>query len=99
MTTVGKIRNLRWYIGALLFFATVINYVDRQALSIAVPVLRDEFRLSNTDYSRIVFAFLLAYTIMQVIAGKLIDRVGTRIGFSLFVIWWSVAAILHALAT
>src|SRR4051794_36075408 len=91
-------KKIRWRIGALLFLATVINYVDRQALSIAVPVVRDELGLSNTDYSRIVFAFLLAYTIMQMVSGRLIDRLGTRVGCAIFIAWWSVAAMLHALA-
>ena len=90
--------RLRWKIAFLLFSATVINYVDRQALSIAVPVLRDELGLSNTDYSRIVFAFLLAYTIMQSVSGRVMDRLGTRIGFAIFIAWWSAAAMLHGLA-
>jgi ACS family hexuronate transporter-like MFS transporter len=91
-----KTKRLRWWIGTLLFLATLINYVDRQTLSVAIPVIRDEFGLSNTDYSRIVFWFLLAYTIMQVVSGKVIDLLGTRKGFSVFICWWSVAAMLHA---
>jgi ACS family hexuronate transporter-like MFS transporter len=75
----------RWGVAALLFLATVINYIDRQTLSVLAPVLRDEFQMTNTDYSRVVFAFLLAYLIMQS-------------GFSLTITWWSVAAMLHALA-
>ena len=62
--------RLRWWIATLLFLATVINYVDRQTLSVLAPVLRDEFHLSNTDYSRILFAFLLAYMIMQSGSGR-----------------------------
>ena len=81
---------------ALAFFATVINYLDRQAFSVAAPVLREEFHLSNVAYSRIVFAFLLAYTIMNGVSGVLIDRVGTRAGYALCMAWWSAAAILHA---
>jgi len=93
-----KIRKLRWYIVTLLFLVTVINYIHRQTLSVAVPLIRDQYGLSNMDYSRMVFAFMLAYTIMQVISGKLIDRLGTRIGFTLIIVWWSVAAMLHAAA-
>lgn len=93
-----QIRHLRWWIAGLLFLATVINYVDRQTLSVLAPVLREQFRMSNTDYSRIVFAFLLAYTFMQSGSGRLMDWLGTRRGFSLTIAWWSVAAMLHARA-
>jgi MFS transporter, ACS family, hexuronate transporter len=90
--------RLRWFIVSLLFLATVINYVDRQTLSVLAPMLRDQFHMSNTDYSRIVFAFLLAYMIMQSGSGRLMDRLGTRAGMALTVGWWSVAAMLHAAA-
>ena len=83
---------------ALVFWATVINYLDRQTLSVAAPVLRDQFHLSNTDYSRILFAFLLAYTIMNGLSGPIIDRLGTRIGYAACMAWWSAAALLHGLA-
>jgi ACS family hexuronate transporter-like MFS transporter len=89
---------LRWFIVSLLFLATVINYVDRQTLSVLAPMLRDQFHMSNTDYSRIVFAFLLAYMIMQSGSGRLMDWLGTRTGMALTVAWWSVAAMLHAAA-
>src|SRR6476661_4702631 len=81
---------------ALVFLATVINYLDRQTLSVAAPVLREQFHMSNVEYSRVVFAFLLAYTIMNGVSGPLIDRLGTRLGYGLCVAWWSVAAALHA---
>ncbi len=84
---------------ALAFWATVINYLDRQTLSVAAPTLREQFHLSNVDYSRVLFCFLLAYTIMNGISGPLIDRLGTRLGYGLCVAWWSVSAALHALAT
>ena len=89
----------RWWMIALVFGATVINYLDRQALSVAAPVLREEFSMSNVEYSRVVFGFLLAYTISNGLSGPLIDRLGTRLGFALCVAWWSVAALLHALVT
>jgi len=82
----------------LAFWATVINYLDRQTLSVAAPVLRDQFHMSNVDYSRVLFAFLLAYTVMNGVSGPLIDRLGTRLGYGLCMAWWSAAAILHALA-
>jgi ACS family hexuronate transporter-like MFS transporter len=93
-----KVQNLRWYIITLVFLVTGINYVHRQTLSVAIPVIRDQYGLSNTDYARIVFMFMLAYTVMQMISGKLIDRFGTRMGFTLIFSWWSVAVMLHATA-
>ncbi len=78
------------------FWATVINYMDRQTLSVAAPVLREQFHMSNTEYSRVVFAFMLAYTIMNGVSGPLIDRLGTRLGYALSIGWWSAAAVLHA---
>jgi len=83
---------------SLAFWATVINYLDRQTLSVAAPVLRDQFHMSNTDYSRVLFAFLLAYTIMNGVSGPLIDRLGTRLGYGLCIAWWSAAALPHAAA-
>ncbi len=88
----------RWLMISLVFLATVINYMDRQTLSVAAPVLREQFRMSNVEYSRIVFAFMLAYTIMNGISGPLVDRLGTRLGYALCMAWWSVSAILHMLA-
>lgn len=84
---------------SLVFWATVVNYLDRQALSVAAPVLREQFHMSNVEYSRVVFAFLFAYTIMNGVSGPMIDRLGTRLGYALCIAWWSVAAILHAFAT
>ncbi len=88
----------RWLMISLAFWATVINYLDRQTLSVAAPVLREQFHMSNVDYSRVVFAFLLAYTIMNGVSGPLIDRLGTRLGYALCIAWWSGAAVLHAFA-
>lgn len=89
----------RWWMISLVFWATVINYLDRQTLSVAAPVLREEFGMSNVDYSRVVFAFMLAYTVMNGVSGPLIDRLGTRLGFSICIAWWSASAMLHAFAT
>jgi ACS family hexuronate transporter-like MFS transporter len=82
----------------LVFAATVVNYLDRQTLSVAAPVLREQFHMSDTGYSRVVSAFLLAYTVMNGVSGSLIDRPGTRVGYALCMVWWSLASILHALA-
>ncbi len=84
---------------ALVFLATVINYLDRQTLSVVAPVLREEFHMSNVTYSRVVSAFMLAYTISNGFSGTIIDKLGTRAGYALCIAWWSVAAILHAFAT
>lgn len=83
----------------LVFLATFINYLDRQTLSVLAPTLREEFGMTNVTYSRVTFAFLLAYTIANGISGPLIDRLGTRLGYALMMIWWSSAAMMHALAS
>jgi len=82
----------------MAFVATAITYMERQALSVVVPVLMDQFQMSGVAYSRVIFAFMLAYTIMNSVSGPLIDLLGTRAGFALTTAWWSVAAMLQALA-
>ncbi len=92
-----KIPHLRWYIAALLFTATVINYVDRQALSILAPVLTKELGLSAIQYADILQAFLYAYTVMYLVSGVIVDRWGTRIAMASFMTWWSISNMLHCL--
>ena len=82
---------------SLVFLATAIIYVDRQALSIVAPILIDLYHMSNVTYSRIVFAFMVAYTLMNGVSGPLIDRLGTRRGYALTTLWWSISAALHAI--
>ena len=94
-----KIPHLRWYIAALLFLATVINYVDRPALSVVAPVLTKELRLTPISYANILQAFLWAYTVMYVVSGVIVDRWGTRLGLGAFMVWWSVANMLHGFVT
>ena len=89
---------LRWRMIGLAFWATAINYLDRQTLSVAAPLLAEKFHMSDVAYSRVTSAFLLAYTIMNGVSGPLIDRLGTRLGYGLCVAWWSVSAMLHSLA-
>ncbi|PYP40137.1 MAG: MFS transporter [Gemmatimonadetes bacterium] len=89
----------RWWIGGLLFASTVINYVDRQTLSVLAPHLKTEFHWSNADFAWIIIAFRLAYTVMQAVSGRLLDRFGTRGGLSLAVLWYSAAAMLTSAAT
>ena len=86
------IRNLRWWIGGLLFASTVINYIDRQTLSVLAPFLKEEYHWTNTDFATILIAFRIAYTIMQGVSGRVIDRLGTRRGLSLSVAFYSIVA-------
>lgn len=88
----------RWVICALLFFATTINYIDRQIIGILKPELTRQFGWSEVDYGDIVFAFQLAYALGYAFSGRLVDRVGVRVGYALAVGLWSVAAGMHALA-
>ena len=92
------IKNYRWIILALLFFATSINYLDRQIIGLLKPILEKEFSWTETDFSHIVMAFTAAYAIGLLISGGLIDKVGTKIGYSVTVIIWSTAAMFHAIA-
>ena len=93
-----KIRGLRWWIIGLVFLATVINYIDRQTIAILSTVIRADLHLSNEHYALINAWFLLAYTLSQSLSGKLYDRVGTRRGFSISIIVWSLAAMATSLA-
>ncbi len=86
----------RWVICALLFFAATINYVDRQVISILKPTLQAEFGWSEIDYSDIVFAFQLAYAIGLLISGRIMDRIGAKLGFAIAIVLWSLAAMAHA---
>jgi ACS family hexuronate transporter-like MFS transporter len=92
------INSLRWWIGGILFVSTVINYIDRQTLSILAPYLKQEYHWTNTDYANIAIAFRLAYTIGQTVCGRLMDRVGTRRGLTISVTWYSIVSILTSLA-
>jgi ACS family hexuronate transporter-like MFS transporter len=96
-TVNTRIGRYRWVICGLLFFATTINYVDRLVFSILGPELQKTFHWTNKDYTDIVFWFEVAYAIGLLTAGRLLDRIGTRIGYALSLIFWSFAAILHAL--
>lgn len=93
------IRHLRWYIGGLLFLSTVINYIDRQTLSVLAPYLKTEYQWSNSDFAWVLIAFRVAYALGQTVAGRVVDRLGTRRGLSLAVLWYSVAAMATSLAT
>jgi ACS family hexuronate transporter-like MFS transporter len=92
------ISNLRWWIGGLLFASTVINYLDRQTLSVLAPYLKTQYQWNNQNFALIVIAFRVAYSVGQTVAGRLIDRIGTRKGLTITVIWYSIAAMLTSLA-
>lgn len=82
----------------MICLLTIINYIDRMTLSVLAPTIMAEFKMTNVDYSRVVTTFLLAYTISQSFSGKVLDRVGTRVGFMIFVSTWTIASMLHATA-
>jgi ACS family hexuronate transporter-like MFS transporter len=92
------IPSLRWWIGLLLFASTVINYIDRQTLSLLAPYLKLDYHWTNTDYANIIIAFRVAYSIGQTVCGRWMDRVGTRRGLTLSVTWYSIVAMLTSLA-
>ncbi len=95
----SKIKHLRWYICGLLFFAATINYIDRQVIGILKPTLVAEFGWQDERiYAAIVFSFQLAYAIGLLLAGRVMDRLGTRLGFTLAVVLWSIAAMAHAIS-
>jgi len=93
------IRHLRWWIAVLLFTSTIINYIDRQTLSVLAPFLKEEYRWTNTDFATILIAFRIAYTIGQGVCGRLLDWLGTRRGLSITVFFYSAVASLTALAS
>jgi len=94
-----KIPGMRWVIAAMLFLATTVNYCDRLALSVVSTDLRKSFAMTEQDYSQVVSIFLIAYAIMYAGSGYVVDRLGTRRGFSVFIFVWSAAAMLHGFAT
>jgi ACS family hexuronate transporter-like MFS transporter len=97
--TVQPAGRYRWTICALLFFATTINYVDRQVLGILAPTLQREIGWTEADYGAIVSWFTLAYAIGFLVAGRTMDKIGVRLGFAGAIVTWSLAAMSHALAT
>jgi ACS family hexuronate transporter-like MFS transporter len=91
-------QRLRWFIVAWITVSTILNLIDRQTLSILAPVFEREFGLTNRGYANIVNAFLVSYTVMYTVAGRLVDRVGEKIGLTACILWWSIATMLHAAA-
>lgn len=92
-----KTGNYRWVVCALLFFATTINYIDRQVIGLLKPTLEKEFSWTESDYGNIVMIFASSYALGYIIFGNFIDKIGTKLGYTISIIVWSVAAMLHAL--
>lgn len=90
---------LRWWIIGLVTLGTILNYLARSTLSVAAPTLKEDFSMSTQDYAWVVLAFQASYTVMQTVAGSLLDALGTRLGFFLFAVGWAFANMAHALAT
>ena len=93
-----KVPGLRWIIIGLVFLATLINYIDRLTISVLAPVITKDLGLSNLEFGSIATWFLLAYTVSQAVSGRLYDRIGTRLGFTVSIIVWSLAAMATATA-
>jgi ACS family hexuronate transporter-like MFS transporter len=94
----GMKNKYRWVVVVLLFFATTINYLDRQLIGLLKPILEKEFNWSETDFARIIMAFTASYAIGLLISGRLIDKIGSKIGYAVFIVIWSIAGMLHAFA-
>ncbi len=97
MSGLGRV-PFRWWIGALLFGSTVINYIDRQTLSVLAPYLKKEFTWSNSDFALVIISFRIAYTVFQLVGGRVLDSLGTKRGLTVAVIWYSMAAMASSLA-
>lgn len=97
-SAAGKIRHLRWWICGLLFFATVVNYIDRQVLGTLAPELQTKIGWTESEYSNIVISFQIAYAVMFLVWGGVIDKIGVKIGFAIALVMWSIAGMGHALA-
>ena len=92
-------RTLRWNIAVLISAAIAISYFDRQTLSVAIKAIQQEIPITNTQFSQLQAAFLTAYALMYAGGGKLVDVLGTRQGFLVIMVWWSLACASHGLAT
>src|SRR5213075_3472323 len=90
--------GLRWWIAALIFFATLINFIDRLTISIQAPVIITQLHLTNLQFAKLTTWFLVAYTVSQGVSGKVYDRIGPRRGFTISILIWSLAACAHAFA-
>ena len=92
------IRNLRWVIISLIAIATVVNYIDRNALAVMWPSISAELGLDKNDYALVISFFMVGYAIGQSLFGKIFDMIGIRLGFVLAIVVWSISIMLHAAA-
>src|ERR1700688_5248086 len=95
---ISRVGYFRWVICALLLFGTTKNYMDRQVLGVLKTTLQHDLGWNEIDYGNLVFAFQSAYAVGLLVVGRLIDRLGTRLGYALTMVFWSLAAMGHALA-
>lgn len=93
-----KLPHLRWWIAGMLFLASILNYLDRQTLSILAPTIQRELSISDGEYALVVNCFLVAYTVAMLFSGRVVDHLGVRVSLALFVGWWSVANLLTGFA-
>src|SRR5919206_5032196 len=93
---MNKVRGLRWYMLVLVMLGTVVNYIDRNTLGVLAPILTKELNFTTEQYSYIVAAFQISYSLMQPIAGFITDTIGLRFGYFLFALTWGTACALHA---
>lgn len=93
-----KIKGMRWWIVVLVFLAAVLNYVDRQVLSVLAPTIQADLGIDDREYANVLNIFLVAYTLAYLVSGKLVDRMGTRSSTLLFVVWWSMSNVVTAWA-
>jgi MFS transporter, ACS family, hexuronate transporter len=98
VSAIKKIKGLRWWIVGLICLGTIINYLARNSLAVLAPVLQTKLSFNTQQYSYIVAAFQIGYTVMQAVAGYILDFLGLKVGFALFAVAWSVSNLLHALA-
>jgi ACS family hexuronate transporter-like MFS transporter len=96
---MNRIRNLRWWIAGLLACATALSYLDRQSFPVAVTEIQKHISLSDKQYSELQMLFLLAYAVMYAGGGRVADWLGTQLGYSILIVWWSIATILHGLVS
>lgn len=93
-----RIPGFRWVVAGLLLFSTLLSYLHRQTFAVAAPAIQEQFGLTNADIAHILNGFMIAYAVMHPVAGRIIDRLGTRVGLAVAVSFWSLANAAHALA-
>src|SRR6202043_3447461 len=98
-STSVPVGHFRWVICALVFLGVTKNYMDRQVLGVLKTTLQHDLGWNEIDYGNLVFAFQAAYAVGMVVVGRLVDRVGTRLGYALAMVFWSLASMGHAIGS